>query len=224
MSLRPLHLSALLGSLALAACGVGNRILGTVATPDQATARFVNATVTSLDLAKSGVVNTGNGNIVPGGAVSCFPVSDLVNPGITIRQAGTTTDLAGFAPRFSAGGRYTLVGFPNATGGIQFATVPTATVPSVGRSALRVFNASPTITSADLYFTVPGTAFGAARETGVVFGASSGSFDVPAGTVQVRLVSAGPVVTDLGSFVLAPDRSYTIIATSATAPVLVPDC
>lgn len=224
MSVRPLRIPALLCSLVLAACGVGSRILGSAGSPEQATARFVNATVTSLDLAQSGIVNTGNGNIAPGAAVGCFAVADLVTPGISVRQAGTTTDLTGFSPRFSPGGHYTLVGFPSAAGGIQFATVPTATLPNAGRSALRVFNASPTIVAADVYVTVPGGALGTPRETGIVFGTASGSFDVAAGTVQVRLMSVGPVVTDLGNFVLAADRSYTIISSSATAPILVPDC
>jgi hypothetical protein len=224
MSLRPFRVPALLCSLALAACGVGSRILGSAGSPEQATTRFVNATVTPLDLAQNGVVSAGNGNIAPGGAVGCFAVSDLDAPGLSVRQAGTTAELAGFSPRFSPGGRYTLVGFPSAAGGIQFATIPTATLPNTGRSALRIFNASPTITTADVYVTVPGTAFGAPRETGILFGSASGSFDVPAGTVQVRLVSVGPVFTELGSFVLTADRSYTIIATSATAPILVPDC
>jgi hypothetical protein len=119
---------------------------------------------------------------------------------------------------------YTLIGFPSASGGIQFATVPTATVPGAGRSALRVFNASPAITTADLYVAVQGTAFGAPRETGILFGTASGSFDVAAGILQVRVVGAGPAVTDLGGFALVPDRSYTIIFSTATAPILVPDC
>lgn len=224
MSRRPLRSSVLLGSLALAACGVGSRIIGSVGSPEQATAQFVNASVTSLDLAQNGVVSTGNGNIAPGTAVGCFAVQDLVAPGITIRQAGTTADLTGFSPRFSAGGHYTLVGFPNGSGGIQFATVPTASIPNPGRSALRVFNATPAITTADLYFAAPGAAFGPPRETGIAFGSASGSFDVPAGAIQVRFVSIGPVVTDLGSFTLAADRSYTIIASSAMAPILIPDC
>lgn len=224
MSRRPLRSSVLLGSLALAACGVGSRIIGSVGSPEQATAQFVNASVTSLDLAQNGVVSTGNGNIAPGTAVGCFAVQDLVAPGITIRQAGTTADLTGFSPRFSAGGHYTLVGFPNGSGGIQFATVPTATIPNTGRSALRIFNARPTISIADAYVTAPGALLGVPRETGIAFGTASGSFDVAAGTFQVRLVSAGPVVTDLGTFVLEPDRSYTIIASSATMPILVPDC
>jgi hypothetical protein len=224
MSFRPFRIPALLCGLALAGCGVGSRVLGSAASAEHATARFVNATITSLDLAQSGVVNPGNGNIAPGGAVNCFPVSDFETPGLSVRSAGTTAELAGFSPRFSPGGHYTLVGFPSATGGIQFATIPTATLPNAGRSALRLFNASPAITTADFYVTVPGTAFGAPRETGIAFGTASGSFDVPAGTIQARTISVGPVVTDLGNFILAADRSYSIILSGATAPILVPDC
>jgi hypothetical protein len=224
MSLRSLRTPVVLCSLALAGCGVGSRILGSAGTQEQATARFVNGTATPLDLATSGVVTTANGNIAPGATVACFGLTDLVTPGLSVRQTGTTTDLAGFSPRFSPGGHYTLVSFPSASGGIQFATVPTATVPNAGRSALRLFNASPAIATADLYVTAPGAALGAPRETGILFGTASGSFDVAAGIVQVRLVSAGPVVTDLGSFALVPDQSYTIIYSSATPRFLVPDC
>lgn len=223
-SLRSPRTSALLCCLALAGCGVGSRILGSTGSLEQATARFVNGTATRLDLATSGVVAAANGNIAPGASVACFGVTELVMPGLSVRQTGTTTDLAGFSPRFSPGGHYTLVGFPSATGGIQFATVPTATVPNAGRSALRVFNASPAISVADAYVTAPGAALGSPRETGIFFGGASGSFDIAAGVFQVRLVSAGPVVTDLGSFTFAPDRSYTLIASSATPPILVPDC
>jgi hypothetical protein len=224
MPFRSFRIVPLLFSLALAACGVGDRILGSTDGPAEATARFVNATVTTLDLARNGTVNAADGNIVPGAGVGCFTVSTLGDPGVTIRRTGTTTDLAGFSPHFSPGGHYTLVGFPSASGGIQFASVPTATVPGTGRSALRVFNASPTIAVADVYVAAPGAAFGPPRDIGILFGTASGSFDVASGTMQVRLVSAGPVVTDLGTFVLAADRSYTIIASSATAPILVPDC
>jgi hypothetical protein len=224
MSPRSLRTPALLCSLVLAGCGVGSRILGTAGSLEQATARFVNGTATPLDLAMSGVVTTANGNIASGASVACFALTELVTPGLSVRQTGTTTDLAGFSPRFSPGGHYTLVGFPSASGGIQFATVPTATTPGVGRSALRLFNASPAIAVADVYVTVAGAALGTPRETGIAFGSASGSFDVAAGTFQVRLVSTGPVVTDLGSFTFAADRSYTIIASSATPPILVPDC
>jgi hypothetical protein len=224
MSFRMLRLPAVIGSLALTACGVGSRILGSTGSLEQATARFVNATRTPLDLATDGVVGTGNGNIAPGFGVGCFGVTELVTPGLSVRQTGTTTDLPGFAPRFSPGGHYTLVSFPSTSGGVQFATVPTATRPNAGRSALRVFNASPTIAVADVYVTAEGTAFGPPRETGILFGTASGSFDVPAGIVHARLISVGPVVTDLGSFALVPDRSYTIIASSATPPLLIPDC
>jgi hypothetical protein len=224
MPLRSFRVAPLLFSLALAGCGMGSRILGSTDGPEQASARFVNATVGALDLARNGAVSAGDGNIAPGAGVGCFTVSTLGDAGVSIRQTGTTTDLAGFSPHFSPGGHYTLIGFLGASGGIQFASVPTGTVPAAGRSALRVFNASPTIAVADVYVAPVGVAFGPPREMGMLFGTASGSFDVASGTVDVRLVSAGPVVTVLGTFELVPDRSYTIIASSATAPILVPDC
>jgi hypothetical protein len=218
--------SALICSLGVAACGDGSGILGVSGSADAATVRFVNATASALDLAVGGSVSTANANITPGGGVACFTIDDPSVPGLSVRQAGSTTDLGGFTPFFSSGGRYTIVAFPGAAGTVQFINVPNAAAIVSGRSALRVLNASSGLGTVDVHATAVGATLGTPNVTGVGFGNASGTFDVPAGAVQVRLTSSGTtnVVFDAGTQTFEAEKSYTLVVSSATAAVLVPDC
>jgi hypothetical protein len=216
--------AALLCSVVLAACGDGSRILGVVGEPDAATIRFVNMSGSTLDFLVGGSTITGNANVVSGTALGCFAIPNPASPGLSVRATGTSTDLPGLAPVFSSNGSYAVLAYPGATGGVLFATIPNASIITAGRSALRVFNGIPTVSSADVYVTTPGTPFGFPRETGLLFGRASGSFDVPAGSNQVRLISAGPVITEVGTHVLDAGKSYTLIVSSGASPLLVPDC
>ena len=226
MSRRLLGASALLCSLVVAACGDGSGLLAVAGSADAVTVRFVNATASPLDLAVDGSVPTTNANITPGSGVACFTIDDPTVPGLSVRQAGTTTDLGGFTPLFSRGGRYTVVAFPGASGIVQFINVPNAAFIVSGRSALRVLNASSGLGTVDVYATTAGATLGTPNVTGVGFGNASGTFDVPAGAVQVRLTSAGTtnVVFDAGTQTLEAGKSYTLVISSATAAILVPDC
>lgn len=226
MSRRPLRISALLSCLALAGCGDGSRILAVAGSANAATVRFVNATASALDLAVDGTVPTANANITPGGGVACFTIDDPAVPGLSVRQAGTTTDISGFTPLFAGGARYTVVAFPGVSGTVQFINVPNAANVVSGRSALRVFNGSSGLGTVDVYATTPAAVLGTPNITGVGFGNVSGSFDVPAGAVQVRLTTSGTtnVVFDAGTQTLDAGSSYTLVISSATAAILVPDC
>lgn len=228
MSRRPLRASALLlWCLVVVACGGnGSRILAVAGSSGAATVRFVNATASALDLAVNGAVSTTNANITPGGGVACFTIDDPTVPGLSVRQAGATTDLGGFTPLFTSGGSFTVVAFPGASGTVQFITVPDVAVIVSGRSALRVLNASSGLGTVDVYATTPSATLATANVTGVGFGNTSGTFDVPAGAVQVRLTNAGTtnVVFDAGTQTLEAGKSYTLVISSATAAILVPDC
>jgi hypothetical protein len=210
----------------LAACGTGSGILAVAGSGNAATMRFVNATATPLDLATGGSVTTSNANIAPGAGVGCFSVLDPTIPGLAVRQAGTTVDLSGFTPVFSSGGRYTVVAFPGPSGFVQFINIPNASIPIIGRSSLRVLQASSGLGQVDVYVTAPGATLGTPRISGVVFGSSTGSFDVAAGPNQVRLTNAATttVVFDAGTQELEAGKSYTLIISSATSAILVPDC
>lgn len=227
MSRRLLRASALFCCLVVAACGGnGSGILAVAGSADAATVRFVNATASALDLAVDGTVSTTNANITPGGGVACFTVDDPTVPGLSVRQAGSTTDLGGFTPLFSSGGRYTVVAFPGASGTVQFINVPNAAFIVSGRSALRVLNASSGLGTVDVYATTPAATLGTPNVTGIGFGNASGTFDVPAGAVQVRLTNASTtnVVFDAGTQSFEAGKSYTLVISSATAAILVPDC
>jgi hypothetical protein len=225
MSLRSLAALAL-SCVTLAGCGGGSGLLGTAGGADAATVRFVNASAATLDVATSGVVIPANAALAPGAGTACFEVPDPLAPGLTVRQAGSTTDLSGFVTTFANGGHYTLVAFPGASGTVQFISLPNTSLPSAGRSELRVLNASSGLGVVDAHVTTPGATLGTPNVSGIAFGSASGTFDVAAGTMQVRLTSAGStnVVFDAGSRVLEAGKSYTLIVSSATAGLLVGDC
>jgi hypothetical protein len=226
MSFRPVRAAALLCSVTLAACGDGSGLLGVAGSGNAASARFVNSTGTPLDLAQGGIVSTANANIASGAGIACFSIDDPLVPGLSVRQSGTTTDLAGFTPQLQSGGRYTFVAFPGPTGTVQFITVPDASIVITGRSALRVFNGSSGLGAVDVYVTAPGAALGTPSASTVPFGTTSGSFDVSAGAVQIRLTTPNTttVLYDAGSQTFAANKSYTLVVSSATAAILVPDC
>ena len=226
MSIRPLHTLALLCCAALAGCGDGSGLLGVAGSAGAATVRFVNASARPLDLAVNGTVPGANANIAPGASVGCFAVADPTVPGLTVRQAGTTTDLGGFTPQFSSGGRHTVIAYPGPSGLVQFAGILTTVIPITGRSALRVFNGSSGLGNVDVYVTAPGGTLGTPKATGLGFGSATGSFDVSAGTSHVRLTTNGTttVVFDAGNQVLETGKSYTLIVSSATSAFLVVDC
>lgn len=212
---------------AVAACGgTGSGLLAVAGSADAATVRFVNATATPLDLATGGTVPATHANIASGQGVACFSVPDPTVSGLSVRLAGTSADLAGFAPTFSGGGRFTVVAYPGTAGAVQFVTIPTAATPAAGRSLLRVFDGATTLGQVDLYLSTPGAALGIPTVSGLGAGLTSGALDVAAGATQVRLTNTATttVVLDAGSQVLEAGKSYTLIVSSATAAILVPDC
>jgi hypothetical protein len=223
MSFRSIRAAALLSSLVLAACGDGSGLLGVAGGSNVATMRFVNVSGSALDVAVNGSVSGSNANIASGSALACVQVTA---PGseLSVRKSGTTTNLVGFAPTFSSDGRYTMIAYPDASGAALFASIPNAFLPVTGNAALRVFNGVAAFTTVDVYVTPPGSPFGTPRETGVAFGRASASFSVLAGSSQVRLISAGPVISDVGTYVLDAGKSYTLVVSPGPTALLVPDC
>ena len=226
MSFRAFGASALISCAVLAGCGDGSGLLGVAGSSNAASVRFVNASAVPLDLAVNGTVTGSNANITSGSSVGCFSVPDPTTPGLTLRQTGTTTDLTGFSPLFASGGRYTVVAFPGPSGVIEFSTVPNAAIIATGRSALRVFNGSSGLGVVDVYVTASSAPLGTPVISGLGFGVATGSFDTAAGTVRVRLTTNNTttVVFDAGNQVLEAGKSYTLVVSSATSAILVPDC
>jgi len=224
--IRPFRSATLICSVALAACGdTGSLTVATVGGGDAASVRFVNATGSNLDLAQNGVVTAANANIAPGTTVGCLAV-DPAAASITVRVTGTTTDLSGFPASFTTGGRATVVAYIGPSSTIQFISIPLAFTPLPARSGLRVFNGSAALSLVDVYATLPNAALGTPNVSSLVFGAASDPFNASAGSTQVRLTNAGTttVLFDAGTQVLEAGKSYTLVVSSATPAILVPDC
>jgi hypothetical protein len=212
MQVRTLKLAALLPVLALAACDTNNTT-GTGSNNNNATVRFINATTTSLDIASSGTVTSGNGALGFGNSSSCMTV-DATSSNLAVRQTGTSTALSGFTPSFQAGGNYTVVAYTGAGGATQFATVSNAFTPSSGQGGLRVFNAGVVGSNYDIYVTAPGAALGTTSANNIGFGAGSSFFNVNAGTSQqVRITNAGSqsVALDVGNQTFTAGQNATLI-------------
>ena len=160
MQLRTLALALAAVSVGIVACDDDGDITGLNA--NTATVQFINATALSLDIAQSGTVATGNGALSYGTTSACI-TADASNSNLAVRQTGTSTALAGFAPSFLAGGNYSVIVYPGAGAATQFATVSNAFTPTAGQGGLRVFNAAGAGTSYDIYIGPAGVLAGSAR-------------------------------------------------------------
>ena len=212
MQFRTLALALLASSVTLAACG-SDDVTGTNA--NNATVQFINATAVSLDIAQGGTVATGNGALSYGTTSLCI-VTDASSSNLAVRQTGTSTPLAGFAPAFQAGGNYSVIAYPGGPGVIQFGTVSNAFTASAGQGGLRVFNAAGAGTSYDVYVSAPGAASATAGANNVGYGSGSSYFNVVSGTAQqVRITNAGSqaIVLDVGNRTFTPGQNVTLVIT-----------
>ena len=188
-----------------------------------ATVRLANATANALDLLQGTSVVSGGGNLAFGTSSACTTVT-AATPNLSVRQAGATTALPGFAPSLIAGTSYTLLAYPNATGVVQFATLPNTFTPTTGQGGFRVFNATTGATGFDVFVTASGAALTTPTVANVVAGAGSSFVSVPAGAQQIRLTSTGSttVLLDVGSQTFTAGQNATLViappAAGSTAP------
>jgi uncharacterized protein DUF4397 len=167
-----------------------------VATPlANTTVRFFNAVSTlALDIAQNGTAVSGGGNIPFGTASTCMKVNDA-DPQLSVRAAGTTTDLTGFTPSFSAGNTYTVLVTGTAAAPV-FTTLDDQFTPSGANTAgVRVINATTSARAGagiwDIYVN-PGTTPSTPNATAVSRSSASPFLTVPAGqTNTLRLTNAG---------------------------------
>jgi hypothetical protein len=205
----------LAAAAALAACTDSDN---PVATPTaNTTVRFFNATGDlTLDVAQNGTVGSGNGNIPSGSAGACIKVNDA-NPQLSIRAAGTTSDLTGFTPSFSAGNTYTVLVTGTATAPV-FTTFDDQFTPAGANTAgVRIVNATMSAGAGtwDIYVN-PSATLGTPNATAVTRNSASPFLTVPAGqTNTVRLTSAGQTVRlqDIAVPSLAPGTATSIVVT-----------
>jgi len=181
----------------------------------------VNATNTALNFLQGGTALTNGSNIAFGTSSGCSSVN-AATPALTVTQAGSSTALTGFSPTLTAGASYTVVAYPTATGGVQFATLNNTFTPTTGQAGLRVFNATTLSTGLDLFVTASGGALTTPTVTNTLAGGTSAFVSVPAGSSQLRLTNTGGTVVllDLGTQTLMAGQNATlIIAPPATGSI-----
>ena len=166
---------------------------------DNTTVRFFNATTGSLalDVAENGTVATGNGNIAFGSASSCTGVNSA-NPQLSVRSAGSTTSLTGFAPAFTANKAYTVL-VTGTQAAPVFTTLDDAFTSPGTSAAIRVINATTAATTGtgnwDIYAN-PGTTLGTPNAPAVGRTNASPYITVPAAQSNtIRLTNAGQTAT-----------------------------
>lgn len=216
--------AALVPMLALAACDSDSSLGVGGGADTNATVRFINASSMSLDIASGGTVATGNGALSFGTASTCMSV-DATTPNLAVRQTGTSTALPGFTPTFQAGGSYTVIAYPGATGTGQFAVVSNAFTPTTDQGGLRVFNAAGSGTSYDVYVSAPGAALGASNVNNVGFGSGSSYFNVTTTSAQqIRITNAGSqtVLLDVGNQTFTTGVNATLVIAPPIAGSTVP--
>jgi hypothetical protein len=181
---------------------------------DDTTIRFINATTggTSLDIAESGTVGTGNGSLAYGSASSCTRVN-AANPQLAVRTAGSTTSLTGFTPALTAGGTYTVL-VTGTTAAPVFTTLNDQfTAPGATSAGVRVINATSAATTGagnwDIYVN-PGATLGTPNATTIGRTMASSYLTVPAGQANVlRLTNAGSTTT-LQNITVASQTAGTV--------------
>ena len=147
-------------SLAVGVVGCESDRSITQTPPATSLVRFINATNGGIDVAVSGLVSTANTNIASAAATGCL-IINAANPALSFRATGTSTDLTGFTPSFTAGHEYWVVALAGASG-TQFVTIdqantPASTTTDVGLMGLNgVAGGGPY----DLHVATPGTALG----------------------------------------------------------------
>lgn len=191
---------------------------------DNTTVRFFNALpgTVSIDVAENGTVDTGNSNIAFGSASSCTRVNNA-NPGLSIRQAGSTTNLPGFTPSLTANSTVTYL-VSGTTAAPVFTPFDDAfTAPSAGNGAIRIINATTSATTGtgswDIYVN-PGTTLGTPAATALGRNAASSYLTVPAGQANtIRLTNAGQTATVQNITVpsMTTGTVQTIVITDAAA-------
>ena len=213
---------ALATAATLAACSDDNEDNPTGPTNDNTTVRFFNATSSTLnlDVAQNGTVGTGNSNVAFGSASSCTKIKST-DPKLSIRSTGSTTDLPGFTPSFTAGGTFTVLVTGTAAAPVFTTLSDQVTTPSAGNAAVRIVNATTSATTGTGNFDIfvnPGATLGTPNVTALGRNKASDFLTVPAGQANtIRLTNAGSTTTRQNISVpsLTAGTVTTIVVTDA---------
>jgi hypothetical protein len=179
-----------------------------------ATIRVVNATNQRIDVATSGIVSAGNGNLGFGTGSACFRF-DPANPDFLIRVTGTTASLPYTPTGTIVGGNYTAL-VSDDFGTLQVSTLEWGFSPASGRSALRVFDAAQMLGSFDVYVTPSTSTQPSLVFRNIALGVATPFVETSPGNTLVQLTIAGTldVVFDSGVQSLVAGQSYMLVGAS----------
>lgn len=193
------------------------------------TVRFFNATsgTFAFDVAQNGTVGTGNGNVAFGTSTSCMKVNNA-NPGLGIRAAGSTTNVPGFTPAFTANGTFTILVTGTGTAPVFTTLNDQFTAPTGTNAAVRIVNATTSATTGtgswDIYVNPPATGtLGTPAATALGRNSASAYLTVPAAQANtIRLMNAGtttgtPVLNIAVSSLTAGTVQTIVVTDAATA-------
>lgn len=212
---------AMIGTLALSACGSGSG-----SNDGNTNVRLLNASVgySSLDLKVNDTkVNTG----VNFGTVSGYGSIGTGSNTSELLVAGTTTLLS--TPALSnlvKDGHYTLIAFGN-TGSMATRLLNESEAePTTGNTKLLTLNLSPDAGTVDVYVTAPGASLSDSTPTAssLIPGNGDAYRTITSGTYQIRVTSAGnksDLRLDIPSVNLDSTKVNTLVLTSATGGVMV---
>lgn len=212
---------AMIGTLALSACGSGSG-----SNDGNTNVRLLNASVgyPSLDLK---VNDTKVGTGVNFGTVASYGSIGTGSNTSELLVAGTTTLLS--TPSLSnlvKDGHYTLISFGN-TGAMATRLLnESETEPTTGNTKLLTLNLSPDAGTVDVYVTAPGASLADATPTAssLVPGNGDAYRTITSGNYQIRVTSAGnksDLRLDIPSVALDSAKVNTLILTSAAGGVMV---
>jgi hypothetical protein len=202
--------------IVLAACGETSNPIFTGTT--QARVRFINATTDVPALTFNANGQTVVQSLPFGQPSSC----QTFNPGsvtFTATPGSSTSTFGGTLNQtLPTSGRFSVVALGTSALPQFLFLNDASTAASAGNARLRIINAVPGSTAADIFVTVPGNPLGVADATNVGFASATTFLDVPAGPTQIRFANTGTQnVTFTGDpFTLSSGQRTTVVVAPGT--------
>ncbi len=218
-------LAALASPLWLAACGHGSSGSGSI--------RAINLTddLASVDLYQS-ITNVSSASVLFGGlntgVLSSYATLDANTYTLNVNSAGNATSLFTGNYSIAKDAHYTAVIWgPQAS--LRINTLPEdddTTQIASGNTVVRIFNATETTGTLDVYLTSPGASLPSSTPTqaGLTGGSLSGFHQIPAGTYELRVTGTGnpsDIRLDIAAFALSAGQYSTIVLTAGRGGALV---
>lgn len=206
------------GLAVIAGCNLDTSTGTTGLAGPQGLIQFINA-APRYSTVNLNVDNTSAVTGEPYGAGSQVYVKALSNPRqFTVRSGSDTTAVASGQLLVADRSTYTVILTQHAVGGNLLILPDTVSAPPANQVGIRIVNGSPSVGAVDLYVTTTDSTLATPTATHVGFESGSVYVNVPAGTVRVRITTAGTttVLLDIDAGTLTPGQVRTILLVDAS--------